>query len=1173
MSSRNAGPGNHPANSAFDREYDRYKADNGPMSTMSNGYGRPRERRAGGYGGLLESNPPKEESSDHLSSQYSLRNRTRDEDGGPSWGANRDDGRLRSRERYGVDGRRRSISREPRGHSVGGGGGNQEIDGVLQLIEDEWDFMVSDNCIPVQVGLQLMDTSTLGRADKEPDFLRMNNTIQQTLRSVVNEYHQGFGGSIETYHKIRSSIHNSQTQIRGLKTTLIEAKAGLLSMKPDLKGLAVASQGYDDLLQLFGSVEHLQSLPEKLEAGISEKKFIAAVDVLLEGNRLLADPELKKIGALADLRVYFSNQETTLTDILVEELHDHLYLKSPYCRDRWKPPSEKEGTATPSSANGFVSWEKPVYKFLSNLDTSTPLVEDGSVNPESDTFYYIHVIIEALHKMGNMEIAVDRVEQRLPVELFGVVDRTGVEVDARYPKPARTLQREEPAPGAPTDLNLERGHVLSEFLWNLYSKFEAIAEGHRVMHDVIAGIIKRDTIRDHESLIVNFQELWKLYQSEMRSLLHDYLATDGAKSYRATPSATNEEAAPYSVQRDKTKKLFKLSEIDQNTPFMKTEQTALAEILRASVPGLVPKTRQIFSVKNAASSNQESSGTGHKLLIEPSVFNISLLLPPALAFIQRLKEIVPPNSDILMSTLTSFLDEFLANVFQPQLEEAVSELCTASFIAADAYTEDSQWAIHSTRPIFKGTVNFMNVIKTFSRMLDSIPHDQAFSQLIIDQIVTYYSKCSGWYKALMTRVSSTFPSGVGLKTSAALAESGEIRGTAMKLWDSSRDEKQDYINKEVELLLHATLDSLQGFDVICDPKTVASLSLLYNSVNWLISNLLKLRHITPYQANSTNSQPRQMVRTRRWTLETSMKPKRGDLEQPLRLPMTKESVVGFDSAIESLQALAFTSLLTLYLDIRCGAIYMVVRCLKGNIETRQAESLNPSIIMANTTLNSWAHIVSVQPTAASPAILELNGELISFSACMSTYLGFNECRFITSGLARLVDRTIVSGARFIEAMNNNGALRLQLDVLVLQQNLKNIMVIGPSPGATTHKPSSISEQPKDGRPTSSSSTSLQETVALPQSAKFLDWFLDGAEKALQYAKDEKDMFKEMGNNQALEAGNGDPFTYDELKVLVELCFSAVLRGPRGSASREEFIAAKRGSGDALLRLSEVMWDT
>lgn len=31
-------------------------------------------------------------------------------------------------------------------------------------------------------------------------------------------------------------------------------------------------------------------------------------------------------------------------------------------------------------------------------------------------------------------------------------------------------------------------------------------------------------------------------------------------------------------------------------------------------------------------------------------------------------------------------------------------------------------------------------------MLDTIPHDQAFTQPIIAQLVTYYDKCRGFYK-------------------------------------------------------------------------------------------------------------------------------------------------------------------------------------------------------------------------------------------------------------------------------------------------------------------------------------------------------------------------------------------------------------------------------------------
>lgn len=146
--------------------------------------------------------------------------------------------------------------------------------------------------------------------------------------------------------------------------------------------------------------------------------------------------------------------------------------------------------------------------------------------------------------------------------------------------------------------------------------------------------------------------------------------------------------------------MFKLSDIDQNSE-MKAEQDELDEILKLSVPGLVSKSRQKEAAADATQSKQGNSGTGHKLLLEPSVFNMRLLLPPSLSFIQRLKDIVPIDSDISMSTLTSFLDDFMVNVFLPQLDETVTDLCTLSFIAADAFTEDPQWTKVSPRPIFK----------------------------------------------------------------------------------------------------------------------------------------------------------------------------------------------------------------------------------------------------------------------------------------------------------------------------------------------------------------------------------------------------------------------------------------------------------------------------------------
>jgi hypothetical protein len=131
---------------------------------------------------------------------------------------------------------------------------------------------------------------------------------------------------------------------------------------------------------------------------------------------------------------------------------------------------------------------------------------------------------------------------------------------------------------------------------------------------------------------------------------------------------------------------------------MKAEQNELDEILRSSVPGLISKSEQKSDEDGPTDSRQ---GTGHKILIEPSVFNMSLLLPPSLSFIQRLKDIVPVDSDMFTGSLTSFLDDFLVNVFLPQLDETVTDLCTLSFITPDAFTEDPQWSMVSPKPVFK----------------------------------------------------------------------------------------------------------------------------------------------------------------------------------------------------------------------------------------------------------------------------------------------------------------------------------------------------------------------------------------------------------------------------------------------------------------------------------------
>jgi exocyst complex component 4 len=309
------------------------------------------------------------------------------------------------------------------------------------------------------------------------------------------------------------------------------------------------------------------------------------------------------------------------------------------------------------------------------------------------------------------------------------------------------------------------------------------------------------------------------------------------------------------------------------------------------LPNRIESTIERHGSRRVASTAYDNKNGGigvHKSLVEPSVFNMSLLLPPTLAFLQRLKNIVPPGSDLVTSTLTSFLDNFLVNVFLPQLDETLGKLSDSVFEESDSFQQDPQWTKVARRPVFKGTSAFFALITAFCRMLDTIPHDQALSQLIITQMMRYYDRCCDWFRSLVSRVRDS--DGTTLKLSALLAHGpGDIHDTMQKLWTSEEEDPQ-LLEKETGLLILQTNETpLRLDDIIQDRETISSMCVLYTSMKWLAIKIDQLRHITRNDADSSRTNM-QKPANRRWTLLNDASRAQDD-QVPVYLPMTQETVV------------------------------------------------------------------------------------------------------------------------------------------------------------------------------------------------------------------------------------------------------------------------------------------
>lgn len=770
----------------------------------------------------------------------------------------------------------------------------RQINDVLGIIQKDWPQMCQDDCIPVQLALQLLDNSSVGRAREYGNFQQTHQYLQDSLKAIVHDYHQGFNSSIGTFHKIQGSIMQSQKKVRMLKQSLATSKVSLCTTDPELKKLYNTSQMYDELLQTLNELEELRQVPDQLEARISEKRFLTAVEVLQNALRKLRKPELDDIGALSDLRSYLANQETALMDILVEELHEHLYLKSPYCQERWQNLTKSQGAFRDdiTESGGVV----PFFEVLAGMDFDSPIQEDPARNPESDTFYYVALLVEALNRLGRLEAAVDTIKQRLPVELFSVVNETINEVDHKHPSSLRGVSSGSGELHIYNNRETQmRADVIYDLLWTLYGKFEAIAEGHRLFHESIKALIRREGAGNNAALLGSFKELWNLYQNEIRSLLHNYVTTDADlfQFNQPRPGTTNGRLDAHREH------LFKFNEADSKATELTSEFEQLDKTIEQAVPGLTAgqvkgkgekKSGKFDSRKSTgpAYGGRDQSGS-YKSLVEPNVFNMSLLLPPTLVFLGRLKNIVPPGSDLATSTLTTFLDNFLVNVFQPQLDETLGKLSDIVFGEADAFQQDTDWSQVARRPVFKGVTAFFAVVTAFCRMLDTIPHDQALSGLIITQMMRYYDRCFGWYKTLVTKTQEGVTTDQPLRASAIMAtEQGEIQDTMQKLWTAG-SQNADLLDKEVALLIKETNENpLEANDIISDRDTISSLCLLYTSMKWLAVKISSLRHIT---RNDTDSNRSSIPRSekRRWTLLND--PNKATAEDgPVFLPMTQETV-------------------------------------------------------------------------------------------------------------------------------------------------------------------------------------------------------------------------------------------------------------------------------------------
>ncbi|KAF7967561.1 hypothetical protein HWV62_33943 [Athelia sp. TMB] len=1005
-----------------------------------------------------------------------------------------------------------------------------DIDAVLDEIKDEWDFVIDPDFNNVDLALQLLDDSSLG---KDMDsFVRTKRLLSKALKGSVDKHAKAFNNSVAHHASLLNHLGATQTQIADARTSLQESKGSLSSKRADLVQLWSRGQMLDDMMRILDQIEYLKAVPDVLETLMSEKRLLQASVLLVRSLKMINKPEMVEIGAVVDLRGYLIGQETALREILIDELHAHIYLKSFWCESRWavytpnqqsfsRVEFEDEPIHSESSDAQAQSPTSPISsspktsrldRFLHDLTirsndlppeledqafhnstsnnqltapgmsstlsfasfASMPKVSQNARNPESDSFAYIETLLESLAVLGKLGTALDLVTQRLPSEIFALVETTLDEASERAEYGRRGsimlstgIKTEGPwlsvnggnsshgigassigsilAPqggllGASSlrlaALESSTKHAdhetLKDFFWTVYSKLDAVSQGLRVVYEVSNRIGSRRDFKDSSGAkpgsLFPLAEVWIPVQAEVRTLLYDYLTDEeqGTVSGRNPISSINEILRDGKFAKDKMKPVFRFADTDTKFTVnaLRTHENELNRVLKDTMPGLAHGVSEtsVQATLSTVGTDDRLAGVGqhHRLIIKPDAFHVSILFQPTLAFLDRVSEVLPSGVESVQSS-SAVLDDFVLKVYLPQLEDKVSSLFHQAVTGPEAFQADPSSSRLSPEPLIKASTQLMALINSLCAMLRTTPfHRENYSRLILGVIIQFYQRCSDRFQdlvSLSTPGSSDLDSRVTLAAQWAQRSEmspclNQLSATLEKDVAQQQQMCRQETHLEVQLLGQGTVTKS---DILPSPRSHSLLGTLYRSLTWFTTELAALKSSSEETLSPTSpSDPDPLAGATAYTPYLPIMAPTLPTEQ-LKLPLSKEMALRFQALLKTYEQLAEAILHTIRIDMRCRTIHYLDSAMRHGNYHIDHEAGEPD-----------------------PHVLDLNAELGQCDEFISTTLPKKEQQFVFVGLGHLMEHLLISNARHLRLVNQLGIKKVLRNILALQQSVKTL---------------------------------------------------------------------------------------------------------------------------------------
>ncbi|CUM64310.1 uncharacterized protein PRCAT00001910001 [Priceomyces carsonii] len=1018
-----------------------------------------------------------------------------------------------------------------------------ELKELFNLLKYEWPQCLQENANPIEMAVALLDDTSVGLAHRYLEFQGLSKQTRTTLKHVVNDHHELFNNSIGSYHMLLSALDESQEDSSQIRNILETTTKDIHNRSDVLSELNQSSLKYAEMLDILEAIEELNSIPEKIDQLVNDKKIHLVYDTIHNAYNKAEKYKLWSLAAMNGVHNYLEMQSNNLFNMIVDELQNELYFKnvsivpnadtSLYSWQNLVYSDNPRLSSFKTMFSSLFSLEQYIYN-SANLDiseiadcinepteifikTQLPKIHnhfksngsevdysillDSSLNPITESFHYIYMLLNTAFKLNRLNQILEILIGNNQLEIHGLFDRTTEEVKHKNAQQLNKLNklqnlddmRASESIGA-NSFNDASVSVLQDLFGGVFIMSLAVLQKHRIISEIIDLIIKGQSIPGTArstasyssgsnlvpSEFYDFHSVWNVFQKELQALMINYIHND-----QTIPSGIKDKLP--TIKNDKTfnslvkSDLFKLENALHDNNSQKSRDD-LQIILDNMFPGVLQskENKPEYDLVDNMSPyiKTDTFNVMVEVLVPRNLLNMRIVLEFLLIFVagsEKLFQIKQGESQMLVlepNAAINFFTTFMKYSFLKYLRLELEQQFRTTMFDITSYSDHEPRALEPLEIFKKETISLSNVdlsdpVRTFntSGSLTSIIYLNAFDfkdvflnlcsllntslsyrpdfsdlalslvQKMTDAYINFYDiVLAGERSSSISGLNATYSAKPTLQIGSWMHMPALTEVSKLILQAALSETELNYSGlcfKETQIILHDSESSSNVFEIskddYLDSDSISHICCLFLTTSWILTWLPAMKRESNYSVDGSEDDTVHVPAIDRLKHEwcflengrasLNSKTSEGDLRlQDIFIALNSERTFQFNELIKGLETVRYNCILALRYDLRSRAIYYIGNSFKQN---------------------NWCLVT--EPADSDLFIGQLSKDLFSLHNKLSMSLNEVEIQSIFVGFPELVDRLLIQGSEMIKKINSNGIKRIMLNILTLQQTIKNLM--------------------------------------------------------------------------------------------------------------------------------------